>query len=148
MLRQSGSAMAGDNGSSTNRLVLPSVLYSRSGSGVFLSRPIQGHNPVDARWPNHFRSITCPMNAQFQEQLVFTNDFKIRFCNGFSALQNHLRGCNRCSEYIALGDGDLCDTGKTSIKSAMILQDDGSLRAENRRGNEAKQNRLNYENKI
>jgi len=64
------------------------------------------------------------MKAQWQEQLVFTNDFKIRFCNGFSALQRHAETCTQCAEYLRDGEGDLCKPGKKAIAVAMVLQEE------------------------
>ena len=59
-------------------------------------------------------------------QIVFNNEFKVLFCNAYDALQHHIRltKCNQCSEYLALGDRDLCDTGKNEIKREMKLQDE------------------------
>lgn len=64
------------------------------------------------------------MKTQWQEQLVFTNDFKISFCNGFSAMRRHAETCSRCARYLRDGDGDLCEQGKKAIKTAMTLQDE------------------------
>jgi hypothetical protein len=64
------------------------------------------------------------MKAEFQRQLVFTNDFKILFCNAYDALRNHQETCQTCRTYIMTGDGDLCDAGKSVIKKAMVLQDE------------------------
>lgn len=63
------------------------------------------------------------MKAEFQEQLVFTNDFKIRFCNGFSALHEHVGTCGECAAYLCYGYGDLCEAGKLAIQTAMMLQE-------------------------
>lgn len=62
------------------------------------------------------------MSAELQEQLVFTNEFKIRFCNGAKALIDHAEDCGDCAWYLHKGEGDLCESGKNLIKKAMVLQ--------------------------
>lgn len=66
--------------------------------------------------------IPHDMKAHRQEQLAFTNEFKIRFCNGYHALARHIGTCSKCHEYLCSGDGDLCDSGKWAIAKAMVLQ--------------------------
>lgn len=56
------------------------------------------------------------------QQLEFTNDFKILFCNGYSAISAHARVCEECEVYLRHGDGDLCNRGKELIARAMTLQ--------------------------
>lgn len=63
------------------------------------------------------------MKAEFQEQLVFTNDFKIRFCNAYHALQRHAETCSLCAGYLRNGDEDLCVQGKRAIIYNMTLQE-------------------------
>jgi len=62
--------------------------------------------------------------AEHQQQFVWTNDFKIRFCNGAHAIIVHAGECKQCAEYIHSGDGDLCKDGKLGIMKAMVLEDD------------------------
>lgn len=62
------------------------------------------------------------MRAEWQEQLVFTNDFKVRFCNGYDALKKHAHTCPECAVYLTHGDGDLCGVAKRLIAWAMLLE--------------------------
>ena len=68
-------------------------------------------------------ALTKTPKAEWQQQLVFTNEFKIRFCNGFAALWSHARLCEACETYLRHGDSDLCDAGKNHIKRAFVLSD-------------------------
>lgn len=52
------------------------------------------------------------------------NEFKIRFCNSFNALNKHSTECPECAVYLCHGDGDLCSRGKTLIARVMVLQFD------------------------
>ena len=58
------------------------------------------------------------MTAADIEQIVFTNEFKIRFCNVMNALEDHIKenDCHFCNLYLLNGDGDLCEQGKEAIK--------------------------------
>ncbi len=43
------------------------------------------------------------------------NETKIKFGNAFNAMQQHLKDCEPCRDYMNYGDGDLCDKGKDMI---------------------------------
>ena len=51
------------------------------------------------------------------------NDTKIRFCNAFDAMRRHSQDCPECTKYLATGDGDLCEKGKTILAEEMVYTD-------------------------
>lgn len=58
-----------------------------------------------------------------EEKLILFNDSKIRVCNFFRAMQDHLGTCEGCCVYIYHGDGDLCERGKTILARALAFTD-------------------------
>jgi len=47
--------------------------------------------------------------------MKLSNEFKIRFCNAWSEIFNHVITCKDCDTYLKAGDGDMCEEGKTII---------------------------------
>jgi len=51
------------------------------------------------------------------------NETKIRFCNAFAEMNRHHPNCTACAEYLAFGNGDLCDRGKAVIGKNLAYAD-------------------------
>ena len=57
-------------------------------------------------------SVQRPCSA---ESFRLSNETKIKACNFFHTMQNHMGCCEQCCEYLYDGDGDLCSHGKEII---------------------------------
>ena len=55
--------------------------------------------------------------------LRLQNETKIKFCNAFHEMQNHLGNCDACCLYLYHGDGDLCELGKDIIARKLAYMD-------------------------
>ena len=55
--------------------------------------------------------------------LRLQNETKIKFCNAFHEMQNHLGNCDACCLYLYHGDGDLCNLGKDIIARKLAYMD-------------------------
>lgn len=55
--------------------------------------------------------------------LRLQNETKIKFCNAWHEMQQHLGNCDACCEYMYHGIGDLCDIGKDIIARKLAYAD-------------------------
>ncbi len=51
------------------------------------------------------------------------NETKIRVCNLFNRLSEHIGECVECNDYVSNGDGDLCERGKELIFEGLYAVD-------------------------